>query len=826
MLCVLTLVLINMATMYNYFLKRKRPSQPPSPPPPTPSTMNKNDSANSPDSVSEMSVTIDELPASSDVTSQSDEVLDLSDSDRASTTPSASNSACSSNTALFFDNAEKPCQPSLALYPKRSIGGTNRSFNKNWFAAYKWLEYNQDMDACFCFPCRVFLANSSEKTFTQTGFRDWKNAKSTGNKKGLSRHEESKNHQNAMALWADKERRERENKTIRHTVSQITSEQQKWLYAVFHVTRFLAGNGLAFRGESERSIEEGDGLYLRTFSQLLFPLEPMWSDIHKRLPQNAKYTSPEIQNEVISVLATLVKRTIAKDICEAKLYTIMADGTTDKNRHEIQGLVCRFLSSDGDIREHCLNIEGLTDRSARGVFEFITSTLKTFHVSPDGIVSQSYDGASVMSGAYEGLQALISTFCDRYILYVHCFLHKISLVVVQVMENIEEICDYFGIVSSLYNFFKKSAVLEVYEGSALKRLIETRWSGHFESTNHVNKNFGDLIQALKIVSKSRSRSVKSEDRALAIGLLHQLEGDEDNRMFVFVNCMLMEVLKPINIIVKQLQSSSENIVSALSVVNAVRDYLKEKCEELNEEECEKMVADFQKSVNVTEVSNVQRRRTSIPKHFDDFIITEQIPSESRSRSKLEVFKESLQLIEAEFDRRFAPSNTTLWEAMEALSPRSSHFLNYKTLIPLYEYASTIPVLNKMFVELGVSLKDLKAECRIFSRVLKETKWPENEDGTVDLVVVTKLMAKEHGKSAPILSNLYKVAVTAGFTSTRVECLFSSLTRVDSPQRRSMKTARECDLAYLAFENKVLMEDITFDSFLAEWKLKVRKFSYI
>ena len=569
-------------------------------------------------------------------------------------------------------------------------------------------------------------------------------------------------------------------------------------------------------------IDNGDGLYLRTFSQLLFPLEPKWNDIHKRLPQNAKYTSPEIQNEAISVLATLVKRSIAEDVCEAKLYTIMADGTTDKNRHEIQGLVCRFLSSAGDIREHCLNIEGITDRSSQGVLNFITSTLKNFHVSTDGIVSQSYDGASVMSGAHQGLQALLSNFCNRYILYVHCFLHKISLVVVRAMENIEEIRDYFEIVSCLYTFLKKSAAMAAYEGSTLKRLIETRWSGHFESTNHVHSNFGHLIQALKMLSKSRSTKLKSEDRALAIGLLHQLEGDEYSGMFVFVNCMLMEILKPLNIIVKQLQSSDENIISALSVVNAVRDDLKEKSDELNEDQCEQMVADFRKSLNVTEVTNVQQRKSSLPMHLNELIITEHIPSKSHARSKVEVFKEALHLIETEFNSRFASSNTILWEAMEALSPRSSNFLNYETLIPLYEYASTIPVLYETFAELGVSSKDLKAECRIFSRVLKDARWPEKKDGRIDLVAVANIVAKDHGKSAPILSNLYRVAVTAGFTSTRVECLFSALTRIDSPQRRSMKTARECDLAYLAFENKVLMEDITFERFLVEWKSKERK----
>ena len=98
-------------------------------------------------------------------------------------------------------------------------------------------------------------------------------------------------------------------------------------------------------------------------------------------------------------------------------------------------------------------------------------------------------------------------------------------------------------------------MLEFYDGSALKRLIETRWSGHYDSTNHACKNYGDLIQAL-IVSKSKSKKLASNERALAHGLLHQMEGDDDDDLFIFTNCMLMEALKLINSIVKQLQTSA------------------------------------------------------------------------------------------------------------------------------------------------------------------------------------------------------------------------------------------------------------------------------
>jgi hypothetical protein len=80
----------------------------------------------------------------------------------------------------------------------------------------------------------------------------------------------------------------------------------------------------------------------------------------------------------------------------------------------------------------------------------------------------------------------------------------------------------------------------------LKRLIETRWSGHFESTSHVHRNYGDLIQALMVASKNKKLS--DEDRAQTTGRLSLMEEKEDHN---FITCMLMDVLKPIDIVVKQ-----------------------------------------------------------------------------------------------------------------------------------------------------------------------------------------------------------------------------------------------------------------------------------
>lgn len=179
-------------------------------------------------------------------------------------------------------------------------------------------------------------------------------------------------------------------------------------------------------------------------------------------------------------------------------------------------------------------------------------------------MSQSYHGASVMSGVHSGLQARMNEIYGSIVLYVHCFLHNISLVVVEMMTSIEETCDNLSTISSLCSFFKKTAVAECYDESPLKRLIATRCSGHFDSVVHINNNYNYITYALALAVKSRQ--LNSEDKAMALGPFNQISNDQIS----FLNFLLLKVMKPMSIIVEQLQSSSGNIVSALTVINAVR----------------------------------------------------------------------------------------------------------------------------------------------------------------------------------------------------------------------------------------------------------------
>ena len=100
-----------------------------------------------------------------------------------------------------------------------------------------------------------------------------------------------------------------------------------YIEAVFIVIKTLVANGQTIRGHTEktdfRNEDVSGGLFLETLSNIVFPLRPDIANAAKLLPENAKYTSPEIQNEMITILTTCVKNKIAQEIREAEMFTVM-----------------------------------------------------------------------------------------------------------------------------------------------------------------------------------------------------------------------------------------------------------------------------------------------------------------------------------------------------------------------------------------------------------------------------------------------------------------------------------------------------------------------
>jgi len=87
-------------------------------------------------------------------------------------------------------------------------------------------------------------------------------------------------------------------------------------------------------------------------------------------PQNAKYTSHQIQKEILHVFARNVQFSIRHEIGDARFYLIV-DETRDESKREQMTLVIRFVDRSGFIRERFLDIIHVKDTTASTLEEEI-----------------------------------------------------------------------------------------------------------------------------------------------------------------------------------------------------------------------------------------------------------------------------------------------------------------------------------------------------------------------------------------------------------------------------------------------------------------------
>ena len=120
--------------------------------------------------------------------------------------------------------------------------------------------------------------------------------------------------------------------------------------------------------------------------------------------------------------------------------------------------------------------EGITGRSIASVIE---TALATCHLDATKMRGQAYDGASNMSGQYNGCATLIQ---QEHLpdVYSHCCSHVLNLTVV-IACNLVLIQNLFATISKVFHFFdshpKRQYVLNGVcdDSSKLKSFCKTRW---------------------------------------------------------------------------------------------------------------------------------------------------------------------------------------------------------------------------------------------------------------------------------------------------------------------------------------------------------------
>ncbi|KAI5649931.1 hypothetical protein M9H77_35936 [Catharanthus roseus] len=371
--------------------------------------------------------------------------------------------------------AKGPTQPCDHKFPQTDFGEIRRSFQKQWFKDFTWLEYSVHKDAAFCFCCYLFGKGQNHKhgddIFTEVGFKNWKRAKEK-----FRNHEGAPNspHSGAVIqLLGFKNQRQNVEYVLSKQSSQTEIEYRARLTAVVKVIRFLLSQGLAFRrnDESINSIRRGNFLELTKW--YCEESEEVNKVMNLNAPGNNQLTSPKIQKEIVNACATEVRQAIVNEIGD-KFFSLLVDEARDSSVKEQLSIVLRFVNDNGEVVERFLGVVHVSDTSARTLKNSIDDFLAINGLSISQLRGQGYDGASNMRGELNGLKQKILDE-NKYAYYIHCFAHQLQLVLVATSKKNAHVCSFFEYLAKIVNTVgasckRKDALLQKQYNDLVKSL--------------------------------------------------------------------------------------------------------------------------------------------------------------------------------------------------------------------------------------------------------------------------------------------------------------------------------------------------------------------
>ena len=315
-------------------------------------------------------------------------------------------------------------------FPVTNITNHNRSFQAHWLDTFNWLAYSPALDGAYCVPC-VLFANLKENkgNLVLQPLTNWKKMPTKAEK-----HSSTKYNLDAVEC-AEAFCKTQEDPTIMITCRieekrvQNVEKNRKILKGIIRAVEFLGKQGLAFRGDNETIDGKGNPGNFLALMKLIGEKDETIG-MHLKTPEmkNAKYISPQTQNEIISVVANdYIMKSLVEDIRKAKWYSIMADEACSHSK-EILAVCVRFVDNNSNIREEFLAFSEVPQITGKYLAAEIKSIIQNRGLEMENIRGQSYDGASSMSSDITGVQKRVKEDAPKA-MFVHCSNHCLNLVI-------------------------------------------------------------------------------------------------------------------------------------------------------------------------------------------------------------------------------------------------------------------------------------------------------------------------------------------------------------------------------------------------------------
>ncbi|KAL1417835.1 hypothetical protein MTO96_006092 [Rhipicephalus appendiculatus] len=166
---------------------------------------------------------------------------------------------------------------------------------------------------------------------------------------------------------------------------------------------------------------------------------------------------------------------------------------------------CTYATSIPLLRAFGKISSAVDDVSASSLADTLKRELLNLGLHLNMMRGQGYDGAAAMSGAFNGVQALIRNDFPMA-LYTHCWSHSLNLCL-RDASAVQDIRRAFGTISEVCTFFrlspKRTAVLKKnLEASTksfgrLRRYCETRWAERHDSVALFGEALSEIVRSLE-----------------------------------------------------------------------------------------------------------------------------------------------------------------------------------------------------------------------------------------------------------------------------------------------------------------------------------------
>ena len=562
---------------------------------------------------------------------------------------------------------------------------------------------------------------------------------------------------------------------------------------LFDVTNTISRLRLPFRGHDESPTSSNRGVFLEIVNLIGRWNEQLKAHLEKS-ERNPKawpsYTSPTSQNEMIHSSAQLLREDIVKEIKDAVYFAICLDTTPDASKKDQLSMIIRFVKEEGDVIEALLDMSHAEHADGESLYNQLCSLLNKYDLSMSKLRGQGYDGCATMAGQYRGLQARVKEHCSEAH-FVHCYAHRLNLVVVDTCSHNVTARNFFGVAQKLYDFIEHSTKRHglfkeiqkdeqskddndetVHHTGTLTSLSTTRWCSRSQNCTVLANNITAVARTLNDISTDAKYDSDTAGNAISL---------HNSMNFKFCLCLtvFVEILKLCDIASKSLQSSKIDISSAVSLVEALIAAIQSQRNQEKYDEYWDRAESMAASIGV-EVIAPRRRKVS---SRIDANSANQTCFDFKQECRVEFYYEVIDLMLNALQSRFSIELNPLLKSIQALESPSLQNLNSLLTLATF-YPRDIPCSDT-----------LKAEYQLFVHHLSSTQTAPNGVHNLYLYMVNN---NQH-KMLASLAKLYRLVLTLPVTSSSCERSFSALKFVENNLRTTMNQDRLNDLMVIAVE---------------------------